>query len=298
MALSASAQCTPDPQYTQANPGIFPNQATGFVSGCVGVPYTQLVTNVVPPDTTTTQIVFGQPVPITVDIDSIVITSVTGLPPGLSISFNDAQNTTSPPDLGCFEGGTIGCALISGTPTTAGSFNLNITVVAYVSLLGQQPPSDIDWYTIVIEDVPTITLNGSDLTSSSTTGNQWYVGGTIITNATNQTYTPTANGSYTVENNCGTSAPYVVNSAGIGESALSSINVYPNPAESSISIDGLNGTNFDAVMIVNLNGTIVKEVSSISTSNQTIDISDLENGVYFVRVQTASNTEVIRIVKK
>lgn len=289
---SASAQCTPDPQYT--SPGIYPNEATGFDSGCVGVAYSQLITNVVPVDTCVT-VVQGLPC-VTFDIDSVVITSVSGLPAGLSIVYYDGGNTNSPADRGCFEGGTTGCALISGTPTTAGTYNLSINVMGYTA--GQSQPTLIDWYTIVIDDIPTISTSGADLVSSSLTGNQWYEGGTIIASATGQTYTPVANGSYTVENSCGVSTPYVVNSAGIGESALSNFNVYPNPAEQTITIDGMNGASFDAVSIVNLSGTVVKQVNAISVTKQTIDISNLENGVYFVRVQTASNIEVIRIVKK
>lgn len=294
--VNVSAQCVPDPQFTSS--GIFPNEATGFVSGCVGTPYEQLVTNVVPPDTTTIQIVLGQPIPITVDIDSIVITGVSGLPPGLSISFYDAQNTNSPPDLGCYEGGTIGCALISGTPTTAGSYDLNITVVAYVSLVGQQPPTAIDWYTIVIEDVPTITLNGTDFHSSAATGNQWYLDGNLIPSANGQVYTPVANGSYTVEANCGTSSAYMLNNAGINENTISNFRLFPNPSESTITINGLNGANFEGVVFTNLSGAIVKTIDATSNTNQTIDVSDLENGVYLVQVKNSGNTEVIRFVKK
>lgn len=72
--------------------------------------------------------------------------------------------------------------------------------------------------TMVINSVPTptITQNGSILTSSATTGNQWFLNGTIITGATNQTYTTTQSGSYTVvvtDNGCtATSAAVVVGS--------------------------------------------------------------------------------------
>ncbi|HXC05204.1 MAG TPA: immunoglobulin domain-containing protein, partial [Bacteroidia bacterium] len=45
---------------------------------------------------------------------------------------------------------------------------------------------------------PTITLGGATLTSSSATGNQWYLNGTLIVGATSQNYTTVANGNYTV----------------------------------------------------------------------------------------------------
>lgn len=232
---SANAQCTPDPQYT--SPGIYPNQATGFSAGCLNQAYSQLVTNVVPADTLV-EVVPG--FPISVPIDSIVIVSFTGLPPGLSVVYYDGQNTNSPFDLGAYEGGTIGCALISGTPTSAGIFDLTINVNAYVGGVPTANAQLIDWYSI---EITTCT-------------------------------------------------------ASINENEFSNFSVYPNPAQTSISVDGLNGANFEAVVITNLNGAIVKEIRSISTSNQTIDVSDLENGIYLIQVETASSKEVIRFVKK
>src|SRR5690606_34225839 len=124
------------------------------------------------------------------DIDSVVITSFTGLPNGLSVVYYDGGNTNSPADQGAFEGGTTGCALISGTPTAAGTYNLSINVDAYVGGAPIPNATLIDWYTIVIEDVPTISTAGVDLVSSSTTGNQWYLDGNLIPSATNQTYYP------------------------------------------------------------------------------------------------------------
>jgi Secretion system C-terminal sorting domain len=147
--LAATAQCTPDPQFT--SPGVYPDSATGFASACVGVAYDQLITNVVPVDTTT----FIGPIPVTLVFDSVVIVNVTGLPPGFAYSCFDGQNVTSPVDQCAFEGGTIGCVSIFGTPNPGdeGSYPLVITVDAY--LAGQPTPQatyDVDYY--VIEVLP------------------------------------------------------------------------------------------------------------------------------------------------
>lgn len=143
----AMAQCTPDPQYTE--PGVYPDSATGFDPATVGVPYDQLITNVVPEDTTT--MVGG--FPITLTFDSVVIVSVTGLPPGYTFSCYDAQNVTSPVDQCCFEGNTIGCVSIAGTsqPGDEGSYPLNISVDAYLEG-GSSPAAsyDIDYYSIEV----------------------------------------------------------------------------------------------------------------------------------------------------
>lgn len=147
----ASAQCTPDPQYTEG--GVYPNQATGFSSGCANQYYEQLVTVVVPLDTCVV-IIEGWPC-INVEYDSVVITSFTGLPSGLSYACNDPQNTVSPANGCAFEGNTKGCVLISGTTSQVGTFNLTITVDAY---LGGDPSPQatevIDYYSILIENCP------------------------------------------------------------------------------------------------------------------------------------------------
>lgn len=145
---TASAQCTPDPQYT--SPGVYPDSATGFASAMVGVPYDQLITNVVPVDTTV--LVGG--FPITLTFDSVVIVSMSGLPPGYTYSCYDAQNTVSPFDGCAFEGNTIGCVSVAGTssPGDEGTYNLNIAVEAYLE--GGTTPAatyDIDYYKIVVQ---------------------------------------------------------------------------------------------------------------------------------------------------
>ena len=72
--LTLAQVCTPDPQYTA--PGIYPDSATGFAPAIQCTYYAQLITNIVPPDTTSSG--------ITCTIDSVVLDDVIGLPPGLT----------------------------------------------------------------------------------------------------------------------------------------------------------------------------------------------------------------------
>lgn len=150
--LSANAQCTPDPQYT--SPGVYPDSATGFVDAHAGCPYEQLITNVVPVDTSVV-VVPGFP-PVTLAFDSVVVTNVSGLPPGFTYSCYDAQNVTSPLDQCAFEGGTIGCISIVGNPVLAdvGTYNLTIDVDAYLAG-GSTPQASyvVDYYSIVVDSI-------------------------------------------------------------------------------------------------------------------------------------------------
>lgn len=136
-AANVQAQCSPDPQYT--SPGIYPDSATNFAPACVNQPYTQLITNVVPADTSVLILGF----PTTVPIDSIVLTSVSNLPPGMTISCNPS---------GCaYPGGTIGCAIISGTCATVGTYYPVFNLTAYpggVGAIGGPQTFTINYYKI------------------------------------------------------------------------------------------------------------------------------------------------------
>ena len=77
-AFFANAQCTPDPQYTA--PGIYPDTATGLAPAYVDQSYSEDITVITPTDTVVD--ILGQALQVT--IDSISLTSVSGLPPNFS----------------------------------------------------------------------------------------------------------------------------------------------------------------------------------------------------------------------
>jgi hypothetical protein len=147
---SANAQaCAPDPQFT--DPGIYPDSATGLTPACADQPYTQLITNVVPADTLVDLPIIG---PTPIPIDSVVITSWTGLPPGFTYACYDGGNTISPTDGCAYEGGTTGCAIITGNPTMAdiGSYQQIIEVFASAGNGLETSTETIDYYYIHIID--------------------------------------------------------------------------------------------------------------------------------------------------
>lgn len=83
-------------------------------------------------------------------------------------------------------------------------------------------------FAVTVNPLPTPNISlqpNNDLVSSAVTGNQWYLNGVLIPGATNQIYTPTVNGTYTVEvtdaNGCvGISPPYVLTTVGINKHQL------------------------------------------------------------------------------
>lgn len=143
LSLNSNAQtCTPDPTYT-ATPGVHPDSAANFSSGVVNTPYNQNITVVVPQDTVV------PPLPWPIPFDSIHLVSIQNLPNGLTYMCSPAGCT--------WLGGTYGCAAIYGTPTTADTFNLTITVNAYVGGSTAPVPQTLDYYRIIIS--PAVGIN-------------------------------------------------------------------------------------------------------------------------------------------
>jgi hypothetical protein len=135
VAATASSQCTPGP-FT--SPGIYPDTLTNLPVAYVNLPYSTVITVVVPVDTVVSS--------ITLPIDSIGVTGWTGYPAG----FTYTPNTAS----GFWAGGTAGCVLITGAPTIAdtGTYKLVFNVDAYVMSSPSPMSYTANGYKIIIKD--------------------------------------------------------------------------------------------------------------------------------------------------
>ncbi len=69
------------------------------------------------------------------------------------------------------------------------------------------------------------------------------------------------------------------------------ISVYPNPVNNNLHISGVDAT---AVEVYNMLGQQV----SVRLSNNTVDMSALNTGIYLVTVHSQNATETIRVIKK
>lgn len=80
----------------------------------------------------------------------------------------------------------------------------------------------------------------------------------------------------------------------VDEFAGAKVSVYPNPASSTLHIDGLDGFTSLDVQIINIQGQIVKEVNN----SLEINVSNIESGIYFVRIECDGQQFMKRFIVK
>ena len=135
------------------------------------------------------------------------------------------------------------------------------------------PHVDLNSYNPVAE---TLWLDGNQASPSLTSGSTpSYLDGTVAD---------------------GTIYRFALSAAGVNENIITSqISVFPNPASNRIyfKTTDLKFTN-ETIEITNATGRIVK---SVSFSKNGIDVSELSNGIYFLRIATEAGSLSKRFIK-
>lgn len=256
--IAQTPTCSLNPTFIASTKvGIWPDSATNFVQGTVGVPYVQNITVKVPIDTVTG---FGTFCFNRVVLSNTIVTNY-NLPPGLNFGSSTAAvangSIAGAPSFK-FPGGANNCASIFGTPTTAGTYTLSLVVQPYVSPKFGNCPS------------PANVSGGSALTS------------------------PTTLNYYIIKINAATSIKEDVNSKSLnitnmpnpfsGKTQIKF--TVKDEAQAKLTVYNLLGNKIYA--------NVFK--TSYGENNYELDATDWANGIYLYTIQYKNYTETKRLV--
>ena len=144
------------------------------------------------------------------------------------------------------------------------------------------------------------TDNGdATVTASAGTTYEWIDCGTglAIAGATSQTYTVTANGSYSVVVSNGTCADtsdcVVIDYMNVSEMSLDMISLYPNPTRDNVTVTMSSASA--SIEIIDAQGKLLRATQVVNGDK--IDLSTYETGMYIFRVKTENGTSIFRVSK-
>ncbi len=159
----------------------------------------------------------------------------------------------------------------------------------------------------------TSSINGNTVTftnnSTGATSYDWDFGDGNNSTLANPTYTYAAGGNYTVtltatNGNCTDVFTINLNSVSIGDelTLIENISIFPNPANSNATLSVVlkEAKSFD-VMLLDISGKLIfNEIVSntnIGENRVNIPVNEIENGIYFVRIQFENNqSEIIKLM--
>ena len=154
-----------------------------------------------------------------------------------------------------------------------------------------------------------IVQNGNDLTADPPgAGYQWFINGDPIPGANDVDFAAIQSGNYHVEyigpNGCPTST-YILEftlQTGVEEHSIFDVlDVYPNPGKGQFTIRGLLPTTENvSIELTNMLGQSLQPaviINNTNNFNQSMDISQYANGVYFIRIKAADSNVTVRYIK-
>lgn len=147
---------------------------------------------------------------------------------------------------------------------------------------------------------PTITQNGTELSTQNFSAYQWKLNNNNIAGATSKTFTPSVTGEYSVEvtdnNSCkNTSDPFTVSSVGLLGSTTNQLNVkiFPNPANDYLVIDEL--PSHTKIQILTLEGKILYTKWNEQKS-ETIATKDWAPGIYLINLEVDNMKQLTKFL--
>ena len=231
---------------------------------------------------------------------------VLGICPGTSLNMTATPvNGGTIPTYNWYLDGTLAGTgnSYSVVPTNGQSITCTMTSNANCATPATVTSTTYDANVFTVTSV-TVSETTGTLNSTATTGNQWFeqVNG-LIASATSQAYTPTASGNYYTivadVNGCTTTSNTVnfVYTSISNVTTNNSIVVYPNPVTDFAMIEKAGNSNEIEISLIDIQGRVIESIIS-TLEKSMLNMSNVDNGIYFIRVTAANKSEMFKIVKQ
>ena len=157
---------------------------------------------------------------------------------------------------------------------------------------------------VVPNPAPNVVVTGHSLSTFGYLIYQWYLNGVLIVGATNDTYTATVSGNYSVHvvstNGCGVNSQTYLITVGIDEvDVSSSIVVYPNPAKDNLTVQFMDEGILNVIDVTGrvLNSYVLQN-SSNTSAKKFIDVGQFSSGYYLLKYQCLKYSKTVGFMKE
>ena len=185
------------------------------------------------------------------------------------------------------------------------SQTINTGPVTYTSLLSTVQGCDSTVISVVFATTvdTSVSPSGMVLTASATNATyQWLDCDSSfapIPNATSASFQPATTGNYAVavtQNGCtDTSSCYFVNTVSVEAGIAMEVRAYPNPAEREIRVEA-GGLLDGSAYLLDVRGKVL-QTAEMEAGQAVLNLEDLPQAVYLLRVEGNGQQRVLRIVK-
>ena len=205
-----------------------------------------------------------------------------------------------------------GASVSSGNGTNSVTVNFSANAISgNISVYGNNvcgngtPAPDFPVTVNPLPSTPAVTANTNLLTSSATTGNQWYFQGASLPGATGHTFTAMQTGWYwtvVTLNGCSSDTSNHVRVLMVGQSELQAgtVDIYPVPNDGRFTVSFTDFTSGAVnIEVYSSLGTKVNEMKDVPVQgnfNKVIDLRPVANGFYTIVIRNSQYLMVKKVI--